>query len=1053
MRLTVGVIVILSCSALPLRAQPATDSLEARLPAAAGPERLAVLADLVEAAHRDDPERAIGYGREALALLARYPDADRRRRVLYYTGQAHLVARRPDSAQAYVARLAALDGPLDRAQAALLEGWLHVQRDEADAAETAFTKVLGLIEPDGYWPGVAAAHQGLGVVYDQQADYDEAERHYEQARTHYQALGDRRGVADALMGLGSVHQARGALAQALDYYFRALPLSEARGDQLGVARALSGLGVVHWMLDELDEALGFYERAYALYEEQGDALSVATTLNGIALVRGKQGDLDAAFAAYTRALAAAEAAGDRHLVALFLMNMGLAQATMEEYGAAERTLQRAQTLYRDLDDPSGNANATYYLGRFYRERGRLPEALAALDEALLLGTSIGNIRLVEAVYRHQTDILEQQGRYAEALAAHRAFKATADSVTRVQQQEALAELQAEYQSEEQQRRIELLEREQRAQRTRVIALLVGLTLLALIVLLLVRQTRLRRRALAAVEQAQRETEEKAAEVERANAKLEQADELKTRFFTNVSHELRTPLTLTIGPLEDLQTGAHGDLPASAQGSVGLALRNSRRLLRLINQLLDIAKLEAGELKLDRRPLDLGPFTEAIALAFVPLAERRRIAFAYDLPEAPVVVSADGEALEQVIVNLLSNAFKFTPEGGAITVSLAAEAGEARLAVEDDGPGIAASVLEHLFERFYQVDESASDVQAGTGVGLALARDLAELHGGTISVESTVGAGSRFTVALPLTREATNGQAAPRLALAPEALFADAGEHGEADDGEEDASAEDRTTVLIVDDNADIRRYVRSHLDQEYRVVEAADGEAGVEMARQHLPDCIVSDVMMPRLDGFGLVRALRSDEATDFLPIILLTAKATEEDKLSGLGEGADDYLTKPFNVRELRARIENLIQQRRRLRARFGGGGVGAPVPDASPAPTADPPASATPALGTADTEFLDAVRAAAQTALGDEDFTVEALAEVVGQSRSNLHRRLREVAGVTPTALIRDVRLSHAAGLLASGAGNVSEVAYGVGFKSISHFSRVFGERYGVAPSAYRG
>ena len=548
-----------------------------------------------------------------------------------------------------------------------------------------------------------------------------------------------------------------------------------------------------------------------------------------------------------------------------------------------------------------------------------------------------------------------------------------------------------------------------------------------------RQARLREAELEA-QVAQRTTT-----IEAQRQELATLDEAKSRFFANVSHEFRTPLTLTLGPLEDLQSEAHGSLSPAAHESVDLALRNSRRLLHLVNQLLDVAKLEAGELTLDRSPLDLGPWLASLALAFTPLAERRRTAFTVETPDEPVVVSADPDALEGVVANLLSNAFKFTPAGGSVALSLVAEGGVARLAVADTGPGVPADALPHLFERFYRVDESASDVQAGTGIGLALARDLVDLHGGTIDVESTQGVGSRFVVALPLTDEA----AAPTPPV-PARAVAYSVERAEAP-GPDDVGDPDRTTVLVVDDNADVRRYVRSHLEATYRVVEAADGQEGVEVARERLPDCVVSDVMMPRLDGFGLVRALRADPATDFLPVILLTAKATEADKLGGLGEGADDYLVKPFNVRELQARVENLIRQRQRLRLRFSGdgppGGGGPSTVPVEPAPT----------LGADEAAFLDEVRAVIEANLADEAFSVDALADAVAQSRSTLHRRLKAVAGTTPQAFIQEMRLARAAALLSERAGTVSEVAYGVGFKSVSHFSRAFGARYGVPPSGW--
>ena len=537
-------------------------------------------------------------------------------------------------------------------------------------------------------------------------------------------------------------------------------------------------------------------------------------------------------------------------------------------------------------------------------------------------------------------------------------------------------------------------------------------------------------------------------------RLEETDRLKSRFFTNVSHEFRTPLTLTIGPLEDLQADG-ATLPAEARRTVELALRNSRRMLRLINQLLDVAKLEVGAMRLEPRLQDLAPFVRGIARSFTPLAERRRVRLTVEAPEDPVLVPFDADKLEQVVVNLVSNAIKFTPEGGAIHVTITREgragAGNAAVVtVRDSGPGIAPETLPHLFERFYQAEETYSEVQPGTGVGLSLAKDLTELHGGTISVESAVGFGATFTVRLPLGDGSLSGDGAPD-ALRPNvtrpALPQLVPQTGEGTPEEPPADAEtpdadDRTTVLIADDNAEIRAYVRRHLEPRYRVLEAADGALALATARECLPDLIVSDVMMPALDGFALVRALRADPQTDFLPVLLLTARAADEDKIEGLERGADDYLTKPFNVRELRARVENLIASRQRLREHFAA---------APPAPVAPP---STPAgLSTSDAAFLALVRTAVEAHLGDEDFGVERLAAAVEQSRSTLHRRLRHLLQESPTAFIRRVRLEHAAALLSERRGTISEVAYAVGFRSVSHFCHVFRIAYGLTPASYTG
>ncbi len=540
------------------------------------------------------------------------------------------------------------------------------------------------------------------------------------------------------------------------------------------------------------------------------------------------------------------------------------------------------------------------------------------------------------------------------------------------------------------------------------------------------------------------------------AKLRELDHARSRFFANVSHEFRTPLTLTLGPLNDMKAGLYGPLDAPIAQQVDLARRNAGRVLDLINQILDVARLEAGRSPLHARLLDLGPFVEGVAQPFQTLAERRAMTFEVELPPAPIEVFADAPQLQKVVANLLSNALKFTPEGGIVRVLITSEDGAAHVTVRDSGPGIPASDLPHVFDRFYQVSEPAQ-TQMGTGIGLALAKEIMDLHGGTLAVESEEGFGSTFTVTLPLGRAHLApeqiDEAAEPWTPSTTLLIAEPDEHGiPAFAGENPAA--DVTTILVVEDHAEVRAYVRRHLEATpeghptYRVLEAADGEAGLALAKARLTDLVLSDVMMPKLDGLELCRALKADPETDFIPVILLTAKAAPEDKIEGLGELADDYLTKPFDPAELQARIANLITVRTRLRDRFRKEGMVLVGTEDAPAPTRLPAPEAVPSAADV---FLIEVREAVGAHLSDETFSVQRLADEVGVSRGHLHRQLKAFVGQTPTDLIRMARLERATHLLARRAGTVSEIAYAVGFKSIGHFSDSFMEAYGCRPSAY--
>jgi signal transduction histidine kinase/ligand-binding sensor domain-containing protein/CheY-like chemotaxis protein/AraC-like DNA-binding protein len=540
-----------------------------------------------------------------------------------------------------------------------------------------------------------------------------------------------------------------------------------------------------------------------------------------------------------------------------------------------------------------------------------------------------------------------------------------------------------------------------------------------------------------------------------NVRLAELDRAKSRFFANVSHEFRTPLTLTIGPLEGIVDKLRG-VDGSVTRALDMALRNARRLMRLVNQILDVAKLEAGQMRLQRRPLDLAAFVRGIAEAFALAASGKGIVLDVEAP-ASLDGAFDSDAIEKIVTNLLSNAVKFTPGGGRVTLSLLASGTDVTLRVADTGPGIPAAHLPRVFERFYQVDESLTRSEAGTGIGLALVQELVTLHGGTITVSSgDLAPGAVFTVTLPLGEPDPATDESPAIVVdGSEPARANGPAAGSSVDAD-DAHVADVPTLLIVDDSADLRTYVRDNFTPRFRVMEAANGAQGIEVARRELPDVIVSDLMMPDTDGHALVRALRASPETDFLPIVLLTAHTAIDQRLAGLAGGADDYLTKPFDMRELVARVDNLIAQRRRLRERF----IAAPAPPVSHSVVEAPEQAdssrsddgAAPQRSPADEAFVAKIDAAIARHLADPDFGVAELARAVAQERTYLFRRTRQLFGMSPSELIRRARLERAATLLADTDDRVADIAYAVGFNSVSYFSQCFLAAYGITPTAHR-
>ncbi|MFQ5650280.1 MAG: two-component regulator propeller domain-containing protein [bacterium] len=595
-------------------------------------------------------------------------------------------------------------------------------------------------------------------------------------------------------------------------------------------------------------------------------------------------------------------------------------------------------------------------------------------------------------------------------------------------------------------------------------------------------------------------------------KLKDLDNLKSNFFANISHEFRTPLTLILGPTEELSSTAPDK---KSRQRLNRIHRNASRLLQLINQLLDLSKLDANKMHLQASQGDFIAFLKGLVMSFESWAQSRGIDLRFAVNDTrengrgadiPVDTSTyfDPDGIEKIFSNLLSNSFKFTPEGGRVEISATFISGcrwglsgsehtqkyeirspkclvcshvsndngrhgptPANICVEviiqDTGSGIPSDRLPHIFDRFYQVDTSSTCAHEGTGIGLALVKELVELHNGSIEVKSEQGQGTTFTVCLPLGKEHLKpdeivaGVNIPlnlpskgdlqKSSLEGDFLHSplEGGQGGVAVSADQSKpstdiqqpAAIDDTIILIIEDNADVRAYIRDHLEPDYKIIEAKDGEEGVNKAVETIPDLVISDVMMPKKNGYQVCQQLKTDERTSHIPVILLTAKAAAEEKIAGLETGADAYVLKPFRPKELAVRVRKLIETRRKLRARFKGQIVLKPSQIA---------------VTSRDEAFLKRVLEVVEEHIGQENFGVEMLGRKLGMSTSQINRKLKALVNQTANQLIRSLRLQRAADLLQQNAGNIAEIAYQVGFSSQAHFSTAFQKQFGCSPRAFK-
>nr|WP_299341185.1 ATP-binding protein [Allomuricauda sp.] len=511
--------------------------------------------------------------------------------------------------------------------------------------------------------------------------------------------------------------------------------------------------------------------------------------------------------------------------------------------------------------------------------------------------------------------------------------------------------------------------------------------------------------------------------------LKELDQAKSRFFANISHEFRTPLTLIQGPIEHLEQNPDERLD---QEEVKMIRRNTSKVLMLVNQLLDLSRIDQGKLHLRPTEGDVFKCLRTAAASFNSHAAQRNMDYRVEVPDETFWTAFDRDKLEKVAYNLLSNAFKFSEDGETVRFEVSYEEGELKIQASDSGKGIPEDKLPFIFDRFYQVDNSSTKDREGSGIGLSLSKDLVELMDGTITVSSEEGKGTYFTVQIPLeqimvpkTKIDIIQAKAPNKSV-PVKPF----EFPKAD-------VRGLPHILIIEDNEDMRQHIKKQLHNGYQLLEAKDGERGIKMATSKMPDLIITDLMMPKMDGMEVCRRLKLDINTSHIPIIMLTARAGEANKIQGLETGADDYLTKPFSTKELLARAKNLIDQRQRLREHYQ-----------KSEHTLEPEKISTTSM---DRKFLERLLDLLEKNHADSNFGVTQMQRELAMSKTQLNRKLRALTQESPRDLLRNFRLKRAAQLLAQKSDTVTQIAYQVGFTNLSYFAKCFKELYGVSPSSY--
>lgn len=521
-------------------------------------------------------------------------------------------------------------------------------------------------------------------------------------------------------------------------------------------------------------------------------------------------------------------------------------------------------------------------------------------------------------------------------------------------------------------------------------------------------------------------------------RMQELDEFKTKFYTNITHEFRTPLTIINGMAEQVQSS-----PAEWLGEgIEMIKRNGQKLLNLTNQMLALSKLEANAMPVNLVQDDVVVYLKYLVESFDSLAKSKNIHLVFSATPEEIKMDFDPDKMQDVLSNLISNAIKFSPEKSKVEVRISKQEKSLRdwlkVSVRDYGGGISKEYLPRVFDRYFQAENQHGQMTEGTGLGLALTRELVKLLGGEIEAKSELGKGTIFTMRLPISNEAEemqpnwmDGNLKRKMPVDNLALST----------SEDDEMQSEKLLLLIVEDNPDVVNYLRSLLSEKYRIEVAGNGQEGFEKATDLIPDLVISDVMMPVMDGFAFCKKIKTDLRTSHIPVVMLTAKADADSKVEGLESGADAYLSKPFNREELFIRIKKLIELRQMLQARYRQTATFEEVLAISEHP-----------IFKKEDTFLQDVRQLLEAHLSDEEFGIAELCRSLGMSRSQLYRKFKALTDTTVHHFIRNLRLNKAKSLLLTTDLNVTEVAFETGFKNLSHFSRIFMKKFGSSPSQYR-
>jgi len=892
-------------------------------------------------------------------------------------------------------------------------GQFYYNTSQLDSSLAVYMRSLNLANNSGLNSRVSGSLIWIGNVYNRKGNYDSAIHYHSENISFCKSVNDQEGIASSYNNLGNIANARGDYAKSIEHYTQALKTYEKLGDDLSTAIVLANMGMVLNRLENYDKAIGYLKDSDVLFQKLNDQVGINFVLKNLGVSYKNKGDLTQAMKTYRKAQFNYLKMNAQFDLAGLHQNIGNVYWEWGEYDSARINYFKSLEYAQAINDALGIARAYNAIGACYLKASQFEESKTYAQKAKEIAELAQNPLIKMNAEEQLYSAHKMLGEYKDAVSSLERFNSIKDSLRSSEKEQIASEVEAKYQNEKKQKEIALLKARNEINLLNIkkkeneLIFLIVLVLAALVLgAVLYRLYKISKKS---------------------TRKLQELNQMQSSFFANISHEFRTPLTLIMASLDKLRNGSEAS-KADVHDTVN---RNSKRLLELINQLLDLSKLEAGSEQLMVRKVDVNQYMKRLSASFTSLAESRSIAYEVNISEKPLEGFLDTDKIEKVIYNILSNAFKFTSEGGKVIFAVKSVNQKVQVEICDNGIGIAETDQEHVFRRFYQADKSESRMYDGSGVGLALTRELLELHKGTIVVSSKSGHGSKFTVTIPLTGYRTESIVSDEVQSIEPNI--DQPVPKKLSQNINDETKEDTFVIELVEDNEELQAYLKELLDSHYQIITATNGACGYDLAQEHIPDLIITDLMMPKVDGKEMIELIRSNEKTSHIPVFMLTAKADRKSKLQGLETGADDYLTKPFDTAELQIKIANVLKNREKMQERLKEHFY---FPD--------------PKLSAND-RFIKKASEIINDNLSDPDFNVEEFNRAMGYSRMQLHRKLKALTGKSTGNFIKSIRMKKALLLLEKDYDQISQIAFETGFSSPSYFSKCFKQVYGVTPKEY--